>query len=175
MEAAASVPGRARWTLCGVLLALYLGLVLVVLLWPNQPQRSLASFLNRTVFFLHSLGVPGWFDLPALEFTGNIVMFVPLGLLVALAVPRRVFALVLVAIPAFSGLLELSQALLIPERLGSLRDVLANTIGGYLGALLARAIRVRAARSGSPGWWDAPLRPLDRGRPPDVAGSDSRA
>ena len=125
--------------------------------------------------FLHGIGIPDWFDLPALEFTGNIVMFVPLGLLVALAVPRRSFALVLVAIPAFSGLLELSQALLIPQRLGSLRDVLANTVGGYLGALLGRAIRVRAARSGSPGWWDAPLRPLDRQGPRDVAGSDSQA
>ena len=175
MEGASQAPGRARWTLCGVLLAVYFGLVLVILLWPNQPQRSLASFLNRTVGFLHSIGVPKSFDLPALEFTGNIVMFVPLGLLIALAVPRRGFALVLVAIPAFSGLLELSQAMLIPERLGSLRDVLANTVGGYLGALLARAIRMRAARSGSPGWWDAPIRPLEGQGPLGVAGSDSQA
>lgn len=141
MNGSTAAPARVRWAVCGGLLAPFLAVVLVVLLWPAQPQQNLASALNRLVGFLHSSGVPAWFDLPALEFTANIAMFVPLGFLVALALPRRAFWLGLLLLPAFSGILEFSQGWFIPQRLGTLSDVLANTIGGYLGMALAAGLR----------------------------------
>ena len=141
MNGSTAAPARVRWAVCGALLALYLAVVLVILLWPTQPQQSLASALNRLVGFLHNSGIPAWFDLPALEFTANIAMFVPLGFLVALALPQRAFWWGLLLLPAFSGVLEFSQGFLIPQRLGTLSDVRANTIGGYLGMALAAGLR----------------------------------
>jgi glycopeptide antibiotics resistance protein len=86
----------------------------------------------------------------AVETAANVVLFMPLGALVLLW--RRDWTWVhatLVALAATS-LIELLQQLLRPERFASLRDVVANTLGGAIGALLTvcwrHAVKRRAVR-----------------------------
>jgi glycopeptide antibiotics resistance protein len=68
-------------------------------------------------------------------------MFVPLGFLVALTLPKRNWWLALLLIPAFSFGIEVVQGTFLAARFASGQDVLANTIGGYLGAILSFAVR----------------------------------
>lgn len=134
-------PDFYRLVLCGGLLVLYLGFVLVVTLWPTPIDADYGDAISRLLAALHRHGVPAWFGYRKLEFTANIVMFVPLGFLTALLPPRGWSWLALLWIPAFSIAIELAQWRWLAQRFGSALDVLANTIGGYLGVLAAAGLR----------------------------------
>jgi glycopeptide antibiotics resistance protein len=71
----------------------------------------------------------GWIEAPA-----NVVLFIPLGFLLTLLL-RRAWVGVLLAV-MLSVSAELVQVLL-PDRLPSLRDVVANASGAVIGAALA--------------------------------------
>jgi len=74
-------------------------------------------------------------DLGGVDFFLNILLFVPLGLGLALAGFSWRRALVLAGLTTFS--VELLQMKVVPGRDASLGDLIANTLGGGLGALLA--------------------------------------
>ncbi|MFF2633264.1 VanZ family protein [Microbacterium sp. NPDC058021] len=136
-ETGAGAP-RRRWV--WVALAVYLAMVGAVLLLPV----SYGGAVNAIgVVLSDGLGIGG-FGTGWIEFTGNIVMFVPLGLLLTLLVRRHwlgvVFAL------ALSAAAELAQAF-IPSREPSLRDVLANVVGAAVGAALAWMAVLRRERN----------------------------
>jgi len=132
---------RARFLLALVLLVLYTSFVLMVVLWPTPVDRDYQSSITRLLEVLHRHGVPGWFGYNKLEFGANIAMFVPVGFLVSLVLPARVWWLVLLICPAFSGLIELTQGVFLEERVSSLLDVLANSAGGLVGAIVAVVLR----------------------------------
>ncbi len=134
-------PGRIRLAVCGVLLLLYAAIVLTITMWPSQPDQSFATAVDRLLGFLHRNGVPAWFDLTRLEFTANVAMFVPLGLLLALTLPQRAVWLTALLVPAFSGTIEWFQGQYLPQRFATVSDILANTIGGYFGVVLAIGLR----------------------------------
>lgn len=120
-------------------LAAYVALVGAVLLSPVSPEQVVAA---TTALLRDDLGLAmvrqGW-----VEFAANIALFVPVGLLVTL-VSRRVWLGVVLALVLSAGA-ELVQELL-PGRMASPRDVLANTLGAAIGAVIA-AVAVRAARA----------------------------
>jgi len=126
---------------CGALLALYIGVVLTITMWPTQPDQGYASLVERFIGFLHRSGVPAWFGFGEVEFAANIAMFVPLGFLLALTLSERVTWLSILLLPAFSGVIELTQGQFLTERFATVSDVMANTFGGYIGAVLAIALR----------------------------------
>jgi hypothetical protein len=69
----------------------------------------------------------------------NLVLFLPFGVGLALGgLPPRLVAL---AALAFSGAIELAQALVIPGRFATVSDVLMNTTGGWLGAVVTTTWR----------------------------------
>lgn len=74
-------------------------------------------------------------DLGGVDFFLNILLFVPLGIGLTLAGFSWRRALVLAGLTTFS--VELLQMKAVPGRDASLGDVMANTLGGGLGALLA--------------------------------------
>lgn len=141
MQDKTASPGRIRLAVCGVLLVLYAGVVLVITMWPNQPDQGYASVVERFLGLLHRNGVPEWFSFGELEFTANIAMFVPLGFLLALTLPHRASWLAFLLLPAFSGMIEFIQGQYLPQRFATVSDVVANTLGGYIGAALAGGLR----------------------------------
>ena len=111
----------------------------VVLAPSSAPYAHAVTWL---VGVLHGLGTPAG---PAMfahtEFTLNVVLAVPVSLLGAGVFPswsweRWTAGAFLVAIGV-----EVAQALVLPARDPAFRDVVANTGGVLLGALLARLVR----------------------------------
>lgn len=153
---------HARLIVAMLGLVLYAAVVLSATMWPTPLDRGYSESIDRVLEVLHRNGVPTWFGYSKFEFTANIAMFFPLGFFLALALPRRVWWVALTLIPLFSGTIELLQAMFLAERFASVFDVIANTLGGYLGAAVALAVRalVRARDETmlARGLWDAGVR-----------------
>jgi len=132
---------HARLWVTTLLLAVYVGFVSLVTLWPDPSDLEFGSLADRVARILHRFGVPEWFDFNEIEFTANIAMFVPLGFLLGLALPRKAWWLALLLLPGYSGFIEFTQATALESRVSSVMDVVANTSGGYFGVLLAMILR----------------------------------
>lgn len=141
---------RRRWASWG--LAAYLVLAAVVLLSPLSAGAAV-DLLVRLV--RDGLGLTG-FGAGWIEFAANVALFVPLGFLLT-ALWSRPWVGVLVALAVSAGA-ELVQ-LVLPARLASIRDVVANVIGAALGAGIAwvalsfhrRSVRSDPRADGGPG------------------------
>lgn len=138
---------NARRVATAVALAAYAAFVLVVTLSPRMPGTGFfGRLVNDTLAWLHERGLLLGVEYSTVEFTANIGMFIPLGVL-AFLVRRRWW--VILAGPAFSAFIELAQTTLLPTRVGEWRDVLSNSLGFLLGVaavLLARELRQSRAR-----------------------------
>jgi glycopeptide antibiotics resistance protein len=132
---------HARLWISTILLILYAAFVLLVTMWPQPQQLEFDGIAARVLRALHNLGVPESFGYNALEFTANIGMFVPLGFLLGLALARRAWWVAIFLLPGFSAAIEFIQGIALDERVSTVLDVLANTIGGYLGLLVAMILR----------------------------------
>jgi glycopeptide antibiotics resistance protein len=119
------------------LLFAYVVFVLVVTWWPSPQSTSAPHWEQHILAWVRGVGVP--MTMPVLEAVANIGMFVPLGVLLVLALspqhwPRRaLLAVAVVAGAGFSTMIELVQ-LGIPGRYSTLQDVVMNTLGAALGA-----------------------------------------
>lgn len=104
---------------------------------------SRAARLTCTIVLTLVIGVivfdpdPGegssFFSTPALEFSANIVMFLPVGA-VAWWWRRSVWRNVLVGFVA-TVIIESVQGLFLPHRVADIRDVIANTSGAVIGSV----------------------------------------
>jgi len=117
--------------------------VAVIVLWPGPPaadaQHALRDFLARA----HRGWLPRWVSFGLIEWSSNVLMFLPIGFLGALAVrPSRRWWVVPAAAVA-SVVIEFTQQALLPARTASLADVLANTLGALIGVALVRLPVVR--------------------------------
>lgn len=119
----------ARWTL-----AAYALVLAAALLWPSPIDRPAAGLLRGLIVQAHRLGAD-WVSYRGIEWSANVLLFVPLGLLLVLVLPTRRWWLAPAIGLTVSSAAELTQALLLPARVPSLLDVLANTIGTLIGAV----------------------------------------
>jgi len=103
-------------------------------------------WIVRALGTAHDAGLPDWFGYAALEFSANVLFFVPLGVLLVLLLGARRWYVAAVAGLALSSAIETGQALFLPARFASLDDVLANTSGAVVGALLGVVALGCAAR-----------------------------
>jgi VanZ family protein len=120
-------------------------LVTVITLHPAPVDRGHRALVREALALLHGLGVPEWFGYAALEFTANIMMFVPLGFFAALLLPLGRAWLAALLGAGFSAAVEIAQLALLPERFASVPDVVANTTGTGVGVGLAVLLRVCVA------------------------------
>ena len=99
--------------------------------------------------FLHRHGVPSWFDYHVVESSANVVMFIPLGILAAMAFPTRAWWVIAGLGIIVSTCMELGQLLFITARFSSVVDVVMNTLGTVIGIaavlLVARRSRTKFA------------------------------
>jgi VanZ family protein len=141
---------RKTWSLLS-LLALYLGALAMVAAWPSPVDRAANRWLRSMLADWHSNGVPGWVNYAFVEAASNVALFIPFGVLVGLALPRRLWWLTVPLGFATASAIEAGQLMFLPQRVASVQDVAVNTLGAFFGVLLVLAGRgagllVRAAR-----------------------------
>ncbi len=128
----------------GAALALYLLLVAYAVLNPSADAASTSVGLVREV--LERLDAPPRL-VDAAELGSNVVLFVPIPVLVGLLGGPRSVPVWLVLGAAASGLIELTQRVLLAGRTPSLVDVAANTTGAVVGALVLQSLIAARDRS----------------------------
>ena len=101
-----------------------------------------ARIVDRLLASFHARGLFTGVQFLDLEFFGNILMFVPLGVFAALLISRKAWWTLLFMGAAFSGLIELYQATFLPGRFPEVRDIISNTTGFLIGAAFSVALRI---------------------------------
>lgn len=136
-----SSSGRRVWPALlepRVILGAYVFVLTLIALWPT-PVDSGAGPLLRLVARVAPI-----LTYSRIEFGANILLFVPLGLLLALILQRR-YLIVPIAVVA-TVTIESIQALMIDKRTPSVLDIIANLTGACLGLLIVAFIEWRRAR-----------------------------
>jgi glycopeptide antibiotics resistance protein len=140
-------PRTRRWA--WLALALIVVAVGAITFWPTPVDRPFHSALDRILASLHGYGMPGWITYAFVESASNVLMFVPLGALIAiLALPSLWWTSGVLGLLA-SLVIEFGQMVLLPQRFASAADVAANTAGALFGGALICTLRyVLRRRSG---------------------------
>ena len=141
---------KASWSrnprVLQIILGAYVALLAVVGFFPSPVDRPIDAPLSRIIQWCGQHGL-GFISYAHVEFGANIALFVPLGMLIAMLFgPRRWWRAPVICFVA-TVIIELGQRVLLPQRVASISDVIANTIGGILGTLVAVAIIATAARN----------------------------
>jgi VanZ family protein len=118
-------------------LAVYVLVLAVIAFWPTHVDRDAGPLLAAIEQLFP------WATHRRLEFSANIALFVPFGLL--LTPLLRSWLLTLILGVGASMAIEVVQDLALPGRTASALDVAANSLGTAVGVLLALLI-VRATR-----------------------------
>jgi len=122
---------------------LYVAVVLFIVFWPGADMAT--SSVSRIHVWVQALGAPAALTPSRVEFVCNVLLFVPLSLLGSLLKPSWTWSSWVVVGYVATFTIELVQAVALPGRSATMQDVVANTGGALLGAIIAWAIRHRAA------------------------------
>lgn len=140
------MPAEPRSRLRALLgLIAYGAFVAAVGLWPTPVDRPFDPLLSRLLRAVGRTGVRPLDAYDVLEFTANVAFFVLPAVLLVLVVGRWWLA-------PLAGLLcsiaiELAQHFFLPGRLGTVNDVIANTLGALIGTGIGvQALRRRRGR-----------------------------
>lgn len=123
----------------------YVAGLAVVALWPVPVDRGVDVLGSWPVRLLVKLGLSPARGYDVVQLSANVVLFVPLGFFAMLLV-RASVPMVVLGGAVVSAAVELVQAEALPERVASWPDVVANTLGAAVGAVLAVWVRRRARR-----------------------------
>lgn len=121
-----------------VLLGLYVAVLALIALWPSPVDGGARPFLR-----LLERAVP-MLTYARVEFGANILLFVPLGVLLALILQPR-YLIAPIAVVA-TVTIESIQALMIDKRTPSVMDIIANLTGACIGLLIVAFVEWRRAR-----------------------------
>ena len=129
-----------RHPVLSALTGVYLGGLAWMTLTPMPFETKRASVIEIAVAGLHRYPVTNWVTTAGFEVAIKVAIFVPFGLLLVLLAGRRRWVLVVFVGVLTSCWIELAQSIWIPSRAADGRDVLANSAGVLVGALLAVAL-----------------------------------
>lgn len=125
--------------------ALIYGLVVAIIVF--SPYPFLSTF-DPAILALGRL-LPG-LTLVRAEFVANIAMFVPLGVFLAILLPRRRYLVFPIGFVA-TVIIETVQGLFLMSRSDSVLDILSNTAGAGIGLLIVEIADATARRSRTSG------------------------
>jgi glycopeptide antibiotics resistance protein len=137
---------RNSTRLWAYVLGAYFGALALIAFCPSPVDAPVQGQLATALSWLHSHGVPSWFNYNVVEASANVALFVPIGFAGKMALSRASCWRVTACGLLISGCIELGQLLLLPHRFASILDVATNTVGALLGALLAQALSKRARK-----------------------------
>jgi len=131
---------RSRWLWLAAV-AYVIALALVGL-WssPVDSRIDVVTF-GPAAWIIDQLGLTPGDGYRMIEFGANVVLFVPAGALAMLVIPPLRWWQAAVLGLAASSLIELLQEVLRPARFATLEDVVANTIGATVGAVIVASVR----------------------------------
>jgi glycopeptide antibiotics resistance protein len=118
-------------------LAVYTAFVLAVTLWPQRIDKPIDHQLRNAINSAHDAGAPRHLGYSLIQNVSNAGLFVPLGFLIAVVVVRRLWWLSPAICAVLSSGIELIQHFFIPNRVGSVADVVSNSVGSLIGAAFA--------------------------------------
>lgn len=122
----------------------YLGLVAWVTLGP-QPIDDGDVWLWRLLRFFGRHDATSWLTYQRIEFLGNVLMFVPVGMFFLLLFGRRLWFVSVFAGVALTCVIEFVQRFM-PDRVSDLSDIIANSVGTLVGVLIALILTAARAR-----------------------------
>ncbi len=127
-----------------------LALLAYLTLWPTRVEERMPQLLTQVLDFFRTRLDWSWFGVSQLEVISNVVVFIPVGILAFMILPRRIrFASLLVG-PLLSGAIEIWQAIALPVRDATFADVVANSAGATIGvglSFLVTLLRTRTLES----------------------------
>lgn len=124
--------------------ALYLAVVGWVTLGPQPTGLVRAAGVWQLLGLVREHPSFSWITYALIEFSANVAMFVPVGVLLLLLMGRRRWWAAILSGFVLSVGIEAAQ-LLLPGRVSDIRDLVANSLGTALGVLLALVITLPAA------------------------------
>lgn len=119
----------------------YGAVIAIVTMSPTPLDSGYRGAIDKFLAVLHRNGLPERIDYPEVEFVANILMFIPIGFFIGLVLPRVAVWAGILIVPALSGAIEFIQSQLLTERFATVNDVVANSIGGWSGLVVAVIIR----------------------------------
>ncbi|MFT4081091.1 MAG: VanZ family protein [Nocardioides sp.] len=112
-------------------------------LTPQPIGPSQEDLIERAIEGLHRRGLAMSLDYDRLEFLANIGLFVPIGVFLLLLFGSRLWWLALIGCVAMTCGIEYAQEY-IPGRVSDSRDLVANSLGGLIGVVLALILTLPA-------------------------------
>lgn len=142
-------PSRRSTRVWAVAIGLpFLVAVALLTLTPARVEHAMPNLLDLLLGVIHDLGWTS-LDFHRLEVLANVAVFVPVGVLAFLLLPRRLWPLALLVGPALSLSIETVQGMALPHRAATVSDVLANSTGATIGVALAIFCTLLAATPSS--------------------------
>lgn len=132
------LPPPRRHTRAGALalgIPFLAGLALLTLT-PSRVEETMPDLLDLVLSIGHRLGWTS-LDFTLLEVLANVLVFVPVGILAFLLLPRRVWMISLLVGPLLSLSIEAAQRIALPHRAATVTDVIANAFGATAGVAFA--------------------------------------
>jgi len=136
---------RLRQPILAVVTFLYLLLVGWLTLGPQPLDASGRGFLHQLIRYISGDNKLDWITYALVEFTANIVLFIPVGVLFALMLGWRRWWLALILGVALTVSIEVAQ-LVLPDRVTDPRDVVSNSIGSTIGVAIVLVVTAVTAR-----------------------------
>ena len=128
-----------------IVIAVYLLAVAGITLDPAPGDPAGNPLLRELLRAVSAVPGLGWVDYDVAEFSANVLLFVPMGVLFVLLLGAWRWWLA-VAIGVVATLVIEFVQLFLPERVSDPRDLLANTLGTVLGVALVALVRRRRSR-----------------------------
>lgn len=139
----ASAPLRGLGVV-GLLLAV--PAVALLTLWPTHLLLRIKPQVVRSIEWFHARDMLDWLYWTRLEVLANVAMFVVLAMLLVFVLGARRWWLALGLCLAATVGIELTQHLLLPGRVATVRDVIANGFGAVVGVGLAAVLEAVVRR-----------------------------
>ncbi len=138
-----------RKPLALIALSSYLIILVTTSLWPKPVDGVgvIATITRELLRFTIGVDALKWIQYNQLEAIANVLLYIPLGVFLALFWPNaRLWMLCLVPVLVSVGV-EISQRLFLPDRYATVNDVFFNALGGLLGVVISVSIRQRMKNS----------------------------
>jgi glycopeptide antibiotics resistance protein len=126
--------------------AVYALALAAIAFWPTHVDRNVDVLDLPAARWVRELGLSPRAVYAVIEFSANITLFVPLGVLAMLLSARVTWRRAVLVGLVVSGGIEVVQAVARPERTANVSDVVANVVGAALGTGVVMWWRGRSSR-----------------------------